>query len=76
MNESVLKEARGFVCLLGVIFIVLGLVIILVLPAVIPSVFQNGVNQNGWWLVVFGAIGLIISFWGGPREAKKPRGSP
>ncbi|MEX2680335.1 MAG: hypothetical protein Q6373_001935 [Candidatus Sigynarchaeota archaeon] len=72
MNESALNEARGFVCLLGVIFIVLGFVIILVFPAVIPSFLQNGVNHNGWWLVVFGAIGLMISFWGGSRDAKKP----
>ncbi len=79
MDEKELNEARGFVCLLSVIFIVLGFVIVLVLPTAIPSFYQNGANQNGWWLVLFGAIGMILSCWGGsgntrtPVEASKPK---
>ncbi len=61
MNEKGLDEARGIVCLLGVVFIVLGLIIVLVLPAVIPFFSQNGMNLNGLWLVAFGVIGIIIT---------------
>jgi uncharacterized membrane protein HdeD (DUF308 family) len=75
MDEQVLNEARGFVCFLGVIFIVMGLVIVWVLPAVIPSFQQNGANHNGWWLVVFGAIGMVLSCWGGSHETQTPHGS-
>jgi uncharacterized membrane protein HdeD (DUF308 family) len=76
MNEKGLDETRSFVCFLGVVFIVLGFVIILVLPAVFPFFQQNGVNQNGWWLVLFGAIGIIITCWRGPGKAPRPSGSP
>jgi uncharacterized membrane protein HdeD (DUF308 family) len=65
MDEKGLNESIGFVCLLAVVFIIVGVVIIWILPVAIPSFSQNGTNLNGWWLVAFGVIGLIASFWGG-----------
>ncbi|MBN2151846.1 MAG: hypothetical protein JW839_10395 [Candidatus Lokiarchaeota archaeon] len=71
MDERQSDEARGFVCCLGVLFVVLGLVIILVLPFAIPLLSENGVNQHGWWLVAFGAIGIAISAGGALRPPRR-----
>ena len=74
MAEKGVNESMGFVCLLAVVFIILGVVIIWVLPVIIPSLNQNGANQNGWWLVAFGTIGIIISCWGGSGGTRRPHG--
>jgi H+/Cl- antiporter ClcA len=75
VDEKALNEAIGFVCLLSVVFIVMGIVIVWVLPAVFPFFQQNGANQNGWWLVVFGAIGIISSCLGGTGGTRRHRAS-